>query len=149
MDNKMKINHYAVFIIPLLLLLFCSCIPKYAIHLKTVEFTNIALDKTDFNAKMQVSTKWSHPLTLTDIKYQLYINNNKIGEGEYPKKIVLGENAETLISFPCTIKNQDIALPLIGALMKGVFNFEIEMNLKVMGYIYKKRLKVRYSGTKK
>lgn len=149
MTNCQKIRFMLKHYIPLLMLLLCSCTPKYTIDFRAVDITNVALDKTDFDAKLWVSSRWFRSLTVTDIKYQLYVKNNKVGEGEYPGKIKLGRNADTLLSFPCTVKNQDIALPLIGALLKSDFDYEVKMSLKIKACIYRKRINRKYSGTKK
>jgi len=145
----MKINHHIFIIISPLLLLLCSCMPRYTLDFKTVDFTHIAPDKTDFDAKVWVSCKWFRSFTLTDIKYQLYVKNLKVGEGEYPGAILLGKKADTLLSFPCTVKNQDVALPLIGALLKGDFDYEVKMNFMMKAWIFKKRTNLEYSGVKK
>jgi hypothetical protein len=145
----MKINHQVVIIIPLLSLLLCSCLPKYTVVLKEVNITHIALDKTDFDSKVWVTCKWFRSITLTDITYQLYYKNKKFGIGAYPGKIVLGKNADTLLAFPCTAKNQSIAFPLIGALLKGDFDYEVIMQLKIKAGIYQKRINTKYWGTKK
>ncbi len=140
------IHKYTIF--PLLLLL-CSCMPKYTIVLKNIDYTHYAMDKTDFDAQMWVTCKWIRSITITDITYQLYVKDNKFGEGQYPGKIKLGRHADTLLNFPCTVKHQDIALPLAGALFKGDFDYEVRMSLKVKACIFSKRVTTSYKGTKK
>jgi LEA14-like dessication related protein len=137
---------YSIF--PLMLIL-CSCMPKYTVFLKDVNITHIALDKTDFDAKVWVTYRWFHSVTLTDITYQLYYDNKKFGDGAYPGKIVLGKNADTLLTLPCTAKNQSLALPLFDALLKSDFDYEVIMQLKVKAGLYQKRTNVKYWGTRK
>jgi len=135
-------------IIPLMLVL-CSCMPKYTVDFKNVEFSHFALDETDFNAKIGVTCKWFRSVTITNIGYQLYVKNKKFGEGAYPGKIVLGKNADTVLTFPCTIKNQSVAVPLFSALLKGDFDYEVRMHLKIKACIYQKQINTKYWGTKK
>jgi LEA14-like dessication related protein len=145
----MKINHYVLIIISLLSLLLCSCLPKYTVVLKDVNITHIALDKTDFDAKVWVTCKWFRSITLTDIKFQLYVKGKRFGEGAYPGKIVLGKNADTLLTFPCTAKNQSVAIPLLGALLKGDFDYEVIMQLKIKAGLYQRRINVKGWGSRK
>jgi len=145
----MKINRHVVIIIPGLWLLLCSCMPKYTVDFKNVEFTHFALDKTDFEAKIGITCKWFRSIALTDIRYQLYVKNKKFGEGNYPGKILLSKNADTLLSFPCTIKNQSIVAPLFSALLKGDFDYEVRMYLNIEACIFKKKINTKYWGTKK
>ncbi len=133
----------------ILIFAVCSCMPRYAVDFQTVDFTNIGLDRTNFNAKVWVSYKWFQPLTISSVRYQLYVNNYMIGEGEYPEEIFLGKNADTLLSFPCTVKYQDVALPLIDVLLKGKFDYDVKMDLKIKIDDWSKRINTQYSGTRK
>jgi LEA14-like dessication related protein len=145
----MKINRRVLILISGLMLLLCSCLPKYTVFLKDVNITHIALDETDFDAKVWVTYKWFRSLTLTDIRYQLYYNSKKFGDGIYPGKIVLGKKADTLLTLPCTAKNLSVAIPLFDALLKGTFDYEVIMQLKVKAGIYQKRINAKYWGTRK
>lgn len=149
MENKMKINHFVGIFIPMLLLLLCSCLPKYTVVLKDVNITHITLDETEFDSKVWVTCKWFRSIKLTDITYELYHDNKKFGEGVYPGEIILGKNADTLLYFPCTAKNLSTALPFIGSLIKGDFDYEVRMTLKVKAWIYQKRITTNYFGSKK
>jgi LEA14-like dessication related protein len=149
MRPPMKIINSAFIFIPGLLLSLCSCLPKYTVVLKDVDITHIALDETDFNSKVWVTCKWFRSITLTDITYQVYYDNKKFGTGSYPGKIVLGKNTDTLLTFPCTAKNQSLAIPLFKALLKGDFDYMVIMQLKIKAGLYQKRINTKCWGTRK
>jgi len=121
--------------------------PRYTVEVKTVEFTHIALDKTNFDAKVRVSYQWIRSATLTDIKYRLYVKNKKVGEGKCPGNFLLGKKVDTVLSIPCTIKTKDISLSLVGNLLKGAFDYTVKIYVKAKAGIHKKRITIKYSGT--
>ncbi len=144
----MKVNHFIIIFLGLLLF-FCSCLPKYAVDFQTVDFTNITLNKTDFNAKIWMSYKWFVPLTISDVKYKLFVNDYLIGEGRYPEKILLGKNADTLLLFPCTVNHKDIAGPLIDILLRGKFDYEVKVDFLIQIQDWEKRYNTTYKGTRR
>lgn len=130
-------------------LLFCSCLPRYAIDFKTVDFTKIGVDRTDFDAKIWVYYKWIAPLTLSDVKYSLFINDNLIGEGKYPEDISLGKYADTLLVFPCTVKFSNIVGPLLDILLRGKFDYEVRIDYTVQIKDWIRKYKTSYKGRRK
>jgi len=132
--------------LPLFLLFVVSCSPKFTADFHSVTFTNITLNEVNFNVNLKIYHKYILPLTISDIKYKFFANDYYIGEGDSDQEINIPKYADTLLSFPCTVKYEDLSLPLIDVIVKRKFNYEVDLDFKVKILDWTKNLQIVEKG---
>jgi LEA14-like dessication related protein len=129
--------------------IFGCFIPRYRVDIVSVELKDVSLTATEFNVDVLLYYKWIFPLKVSDIHYKFIINDVVVAEGKYPETLKFGRKVNTTLSFPITLNNFNLPSVLIQTIINREFKYELEMDLKLNMWKFKKKRKIINKGVKK
>ncbi len=106
-------SKYFIFLIFLIL---PSCLTWFveqpSFSLQEIELQHVSWSKLDLNLIWEVGNPNNFDLKLRGMEYAIYLQGQKIGQGQSPKEILLGKSSITKVSLPLRVELKNLSDPL-------------------------------------